>query len=184
VSIIGVLTFASVEVVSLWANALVAQIDRFKPLARNTIHLAVSLQISVDMNANEIRQRMAQLLEEHKALEQELKTALVGAINEAATESPHNKKKISKHIFIINASDLMGNPWNVEFYDWEASASVVLDYLMGKPIYDWKTLLESKIASAKRNVVEFKKQAYCMGYKTCYTIPISKEFIEKIVAKM
>ena len=136
------------------------------------------------MELNEIRNKMAQLLEEHKALEQELKTALIAVINDTAEESPNKKKRISKHIFIINASDLMGNPWNVEFYDWEASANVVLDYLNGKPIYDWKSLLEKKLEEAKRNVVEFKKTSSCMGYKTCYTIPISKEFIEKIVAKM
>lgn len=136
------------------------------------------------MNTNEIRKRMAQLLKEHKALEAELKVALIEAINEAASESPNKKKKVSQHIMIINYSDLIGNPWNVEFYDWEASAKVVLDYLELKPIYDWKKLLEAKLSEAKRNIVEFKKSNYCMGYKTCYTIPISKEFIEKIVAKM
>lgn len=136
------------------------------------------------MELNEIRNKMAQLLEEHKALEQELKTALVAVINETAEESPNKKKRISKHIFILNASDIMGNPWNVEFYDWEASANVVLDYLNGKPIYDWKSLLEKKLGEAKRNVVEFKKISSFMGYKTTYVIPISKEFVEKIVAKM
>lgn len=136
------------------------------------------------MELNEIRNKMAQLLEEHKALEEELKNAMVAIINETAEESPNKKKKISNNIMIINFSDLIGNPWNVEFYDWEASANVVLDYLNGKPIYDWKSLLEKKLEEAKRNVVEFKKQAYCLGYKTFYTIPISKEFVEKIVAKM
>lgn len=135
------------------------------------------------MNASEIRERMAQLLDEHKALEHKLKAALVDAINEVAQESP-KAKRISKYIVIVNASDLVGNPWNAEFYDWQASAKVVLDYLNGKPIYDWKSLLESKMADAKRGVVEFKKHSTCMGYKTTYTIPISKDFVEKIVAKM
>ena len=136
------------------------------------------------MDLNEIRNKMAQLLEEHKALEEELKNAMVAIINETAEESPNKKKKISNNIMIINFSDLIGNPWNVEFYDWEASAKVILDFLNGKPIYNWKSLLEGKLKESKRNIVEFKKTIYNSWYKTQYTIPISKEFVEKIVAKM
>ena len=136
------------------------------------------------MNTNEIKNKMAQLLNEYKTLEVELKNTLIGIINSVAEESPKIRKRISTHIFILNASDLVGNPWNVEFYDWKASANVVLEFLNGKSIYDWKTLLENKLKESKRNVVEFKKYSYCMGYKTCTTIPISKEFVEKIVAKM
>ena len=106
------------------------------------------------MELNEIRNKMAQLLEEHKALEQELKTALVAVINDTAEESPNKKKRISKHIFILNASDIMGNPWNVEFYDWEASANVVLDYLNGKPII--KTKLRLNKVSVSETVIDNK----------------------------
>lgn len=136
------------------------------------------------MEVKSILKRFDDIADELKELEAALVVAITEAINEVAKENPHNIRKVSKNIFIINSSELLGNPWNPSYYDWEASGKVVLEYLQGKDVKKWKSLLQEKLDKSKGKIVEFEKKAYCSGYVYTNKTPIERVFIEKIVSKL
>lgn len=136
------------------------------------------------MEVKNILQRFDDIANELKELEAALVVAITEAINEVSKENTHNIKKVSKNIFIINSSELLGNPWNPSYYDWEASGKVVLEYLQGKDVKKWKSLLQEKLDKSKGKTVEFENKAYCSGYVYTNKTPIERVFIEKIVSKL
>lgn len=136
------------------------------------------------MEVKSILKRFDDIANELKELEDALVVAITETINEVSKENPHNIRKASKNIFIINSSELLGNPWNPSYYDWEASGKVVLEYLQGKDVKKWKSLLQEKLDKSKGKIVEFEKKAYCSGYVYTNKTPIERVFIEKIVSKL
>lgn len=136
------------------------------------------------MEVKSILKRFDDIANELKELEDALVVAITETINEVSKENPHNIRKVSKNIFIINSSELLGNPWNPSYYDWEASGKVVLEYLQGKDVKKWKSLLQEKLDKSKGKTVEFEKKAYCSGYVYTNKTPIERVFIEKIVSKL
>lgn len=72
----------------------------------------------------EIEQKLLALNEEKRAIEQKLIAAIMVAISETIKECP--VKKLGSGCFIVRCSDLIGNPWNPEFYDWEYGAKVLI----------------------------------------------------------
>ena len=117
-------------------------------------------------------------------LEAELVKAITEAINEVGKENPHNIRRVSKNIFIINSSELLGSPWNPSYYDWEASGKVVIEYLQGKDVKKWKSLLQNKLNNTQGKIIEFEKKIYYNGYVYTNKTPIERIFIEKIVSKL
>jgi hypothetical protein len=107
-------------------------------------------------------------------------------------------KRISKHIVIINYSDLIGNPWSPSFYNWVAAADDVINYLLkAEPncVEKWGNILAEHCKKAKGNVVEIPKVVnnnYIIkdmirenkngdGWVYAkYKINVNKDFIEKI----
>lgn len=136
------------------------------------------------MEVKSILKRFDDIANELKELEAALVVAITEAINEVSKENPHKIRKVSKNIFIINSSELLGNPWNPSYYDWEASGKVVLEYLQGKDVKKWKSLLQEKLDKSKGKTIEFEKKAYCQGYIYTNKTPIERVFIEKIVSKL
>lgn len=136
------------------------------------------------MEVKSILKRFDDIANELKELEAALVVAITKAINEVSKENPHKIRQVSKNIFIINSSELLGNPWNPSYYDWEASGKVVLEYLQGKDVKKWKSLLQEKLDKGKGKTVEFEKKAYCSGYVYTNKTPIERAFIEKIVSKL
>lgn len=136
------------------------------------------------MEVKSILKRFDDIANELKELEDALVVAITETINDVSKENPHNIRKVSKNIFIINSSELLGNPWNPSYYDWEASGKVVLEYLQGKDVKKWKSLLQEKLDKSKGKTVEFEKKAYCSGYVYTNKTPIERVFIEKIVSKL
>lgn len=136
------------------------------------------------MEVKSILKRFDDIANELKELEAELVLAITEAIKEVSKENPHNIRQISKNIFIINSSELLGNPWNPSYYDWEASGKVVLEYLQGKDVKKWKSLLQEKLDKTKGKTIEFEKKVCCQGYIYTNKTPIERAFIEKIVSKL
>lgn len=127
-------------------------------------------------------------LEERKKYLQELYASKCDiAIREAIEKSAQEKKlkRISSHIILINHSDLIGNPWNVEFHDWYASKDVLLQFLSTKPAEKWHDCIIKLAESAKDGAVYIQMPQKVNAYYTKTTkIPISSEFIQAVLAKL
>ena len=117
-------------------------------------------------------------------MEEKLTEAITEAVYETAQENPNKPKRISEHIVTVRYSDIIGNPWNYEFYDWERSAEVVMEFLKEKPLKNWKSLLQGKLNLSKGNVVSFEKTMYNNGYRKQYSVPVNRLFIQKILEKI
>lgn len=129
------------------------------------------------MDIKNIKNNLNLLLQKKVELEKQLTAAMVNVINKIAEENnPHKIQRLTSNIFIINSSELLGNPWNANYFDWKASAKVLLEFLQTKPIERWKTLLEEKIKENKGNIVYIKK--------INYSIPIEKEFVNMIINEL
>ena len=136
------------------------------------------------MDYKEIRSRIDEMVKEMAIMEEKLADVITNAIYESAQENQNKPRRISKNIVVIHFSDLIGNPWNYEYYDWEKSAEVVLEFLKGNPVGKWKELLQGKLKSSKKNVVTFEKSIRNGWFTNKYTIPVNRLFIEKIVEKL
>lgn len=136
------------------------------------------------MEIAEIRSRIEEMAIEMAIMEEKLTEAIVNTIYEASMENPNKPKRISKNITTIRFSDLIGNPWNYEFYDWEKSAEIVLDYLKDKPARKWDELLQNKLKSARGGVVYFDKTVSYGRFKKKHSTPVNALFIERIIQKL
>lgn len=130
----------------------------------------------------EIQQEIANLEKQRSELENKLSQAIMSALSSVAQERPMHR--ISKHCYIINYSDLIGNPWNFEFYDWEASVKVCLDYLKDKSPVSWVDLLTKKLQEKSSGPVEFKRITSFCGIRSTTTIPVSRVFLEKVIEEL
>lgn len=93
----------------------------------------------MNKSIKEIQEELESLEKQRNILELKLSQAIVSALSSVAQQ--HQIRRVSQHCMIIKFSDLIGNPWNVEFYDWEASVKVCLDYLKDKSPTSWVLLL-------------------------------------------
>lgn len=136
------------------------------------------------MEVQSILQRFDEIADELKKLEAALVEAITEAVKEISKENPHGIKRIAPKCFTIRASQLIGNPWNPSYYDWEASGKVVLEYLQKKDVKKWKSILQEKLEKSKDNSIEFESTTTINGYTWTNKTPIERTFIEKIIAKM
>ena len=137
----------------------------------------------MDKSIKQIEQELI-LLEQKK---NEMENTLVDAISSAMMKVAQKKlmQRISKHCFVIHLSDMVGNPWNPDFYDWEKSISIILKFLKPKPIKEWVCSLASKLESTPKNqsvVFEYRKQSFGVMYSE--KIPVSRIFIEQIIQEL
>jgi predicted nuclease with TOPRIM domain len=73
--------------------------------------------------------KMEELMSQIEDLENELRADVYNAINEVASEN--KRQKISRHIFIVKFSELKTS-WEPSYYDWEASADILINKLERK----------------------------------------------------
>lgn len=136
------------------------------------------------MDVKEIYTSIDELTAQLEAMTAKLEEAVRLAIKEAATENPTKLKRISSNIFTIKLSEITGKPWSPSFYDWNKSAEFIIEYLKNKPCTDWKKILQSKLEKATGDVVNFDKTTGSGYWRTTYTTPVDKRFVEKIIAKL
>lgn len=129
----------------------------------------------------EIKQKLLALNEEKRAIEQKLITVIMAVISETIKECPI--KKLGSGCFIVRCSDIIGNPWNPEFYDWEYGAKILIEKLNNVPVDSWEQYLVDLLKGKPRS----KKSVYFMKYvknNNSYKIPINREFIVRIIGRL
>lgn len=136
----------------------------------------------MNKSIKEIQQEIANLEKQRNELKDKLSQVIVSALESVAQRHP--MRRISEHCYVINYSDLMGNPWNFEFYDWEASVKVCLDYLKDKSPTSWIELLTKKLNEKEAGPVEFIRIRSFNGIRTAIKIPVSRVFLEKVIEKL
>lgn len=128
----------------------------------------------------EIEKKLLALNEEKRVIEQKLVAAIMAAVSETIKEC--QIKKLESGCFIVHSSELIGNPWNPEYHDWESGAKILVEKLNNIPADSWKQylvdLLEGKPES--KEPVYFTKRIKNSSYK----IPLSRMFIVKIIDKL
>lgn len=124
-------------------------------------------------------------LEERKQELQALYALKCDAVIKEAIEKSSHEKKIERvsmkpKMVIVHLSDLIGNPWNIEFHDWYSSKDVLLKYLSTKPAAQWHDTIIELVNSAKDNVVSIK----LYEGKTTRSVPISLDFMKAVLKKI
>lgn len=129
---------------------------------------------NITKNKFDALQKQIQLLQE------ELKEHILNVIKSVVQS--HKRNKISEHIYIVMFSEMIGKPWNPEFYDWESAADVIIKFLQTKPVLEWKDYLIKHYNNSKsRYVIDFEKRIYYIGTSVVYKIPIDKYFVRQII---
>lgn len=131
----------------------------------------------------EIENELASLCKQKEELECMLTEAIKSAMRRVA--ETQNIKRISKHVFVVNLSDMIHNPWNVEFYDWNKSISIIQKFLYSKPVSQWKNALQNKLnETPKDHPVVFKFSSGSSWYRSTEQIPVSYKFIQEIINQL
>lgn len=126
------------------------------------------------------------LMSQIKDLENELRADIYNAINEVASEN--KRPKINQHIFIVKFSELTSS-WSPQYYDWEASAEIIINKLERKESNTLIPYLQSLYKNRNKDGVSIiKNRVYTKcGFFTMYddvTHTINAEFIRQILVKL
>jgi hypothetical protein len=134
--------------------------------------------------------KISSLKQEIVNCENEIKEQIYNAINEVANE--HKRPKISKHIFIVNYSELSGQVWDASFYDWERSAEILIKKMNNvrpldmvdsiKSIY--KNRLKNGVAKIKMTHREYWGRNNNWYYNATTEYPVKSEFIKEVLLKL
>ena len=129
----------------------------------------------------EIEQELFAINKEKRAIEQKLIAIIMVAISETIKECP--VKRLGSGCFVIRCSDLIGNTWSPEFYDWKYGAKILFEKLNNVPANNWKQYLVDLLGGnfKLRDPVYFVK---CIKVGSLYKIAISRKFIMKIIEKL
>lgn len=112
-------------------------------------------------------------------------------INDVAEE--HKRPKISKHIFIVNFSELSGNPWDASFYDWERSADILIRKLNNVRSLELVNSIESiynnRLSNGICKIKMSHREYYCGALSNCYfkvtnEYPVKTEFIKEVLDRI
>ena len=130
--------------------------------------------------------KMEELKSQIKDLENELRAGVYNAINEVAAEN--KRPKISQHIFIVKFSEL-ATSWEPRYYDWEASAELLIRKLERKEAKTLVPYLQSLYENRNKNGVSIiKERVYEKMFSfTMYvdvTHTVNAEFIRQILVKL
>lgn len=124
-------------------------------------------------------QEIEELRFRKRELDDRIKAIITQAIEEAVKNNEVNTRRIG-HAIIINHSQIIGNPWNVEFYDYEKASKVIMKELSEKDPEDWVRYLNDLLKTKNKNRVDIR----CKSGNTSYSIPIDKKFIINIINKL
>lgn len=137
----------------------------------------------MNKSIKQIEQELCNLEQEKEKLESKLVDAISSAMLKVAQKK--TMQRINKHCFVICFSDMIGNPWNLEFYDWEKSIMIILKFLNPKPAREWVCALNGKLEDTPKNqpvVFEYRRQSHGVMYSE--KIPVSRIFIEQIIEEL
>lgn len=137
------------------------------------------------MDTEKLKQRLIEIVQEKDDIEQQLRDTFIKDIKEVAIQNPFKNHKHSDHIVIVKRSELDGKLWSPSFYNWEESVETVLNFLKKKPLVEWKSALENKLAKdTKSGVVKFTTTVNTWPWPTKLTIPVDENFIKKIIENL
>lgn len=137
----------------------------------------------MDKSIKQIEQEILLLEQKKNKMESVLVDVISSAILKVAQKKPMHR--ISQHCFVIRLSDMIGNPWDPEFYDWEKSITIILKFLKPKPAREWSSALKVKLENTAKDqpvVFEYRKQSFGVMYSE--KIPVSRIFIEQIIKEL
>lgn len=117
-------------------------------------------------------------------VEMKLMEAVGEAVKETTAENRHKIRKLAPNCFVISVKEIIGNPWNPHFYDWEQAVKIVMKFLESKSVENWKSELQHKLDEAKDKPVVFVHTYYVDGLRFSNSIPVDPEFIKKIIEKL
>lgn len=123
---------------------------------------------------------IVQLKQQIKDADAELKQMIINVITDTAKKQV--AKKISKHIMIVNFSDISGKVWNPLFYNWESSAELLIKKIENKSgIESYDYLMALPKSENKMGTFEIKN--YVQDWFGRYEIKqyVDKEFVMKII---
>lgn len=134
----------------------------------------------MNRSIKELEKEIVELLDKKQQLEDKLSKAILDTITNIVKEHP--MQRLGNNIFVIKFSDLMGNPWNPSFYDWEKSAQIIFKFLQSKPATEWRSALQKKLDEKHHNgCVIFEFRSSFMGLVSVNKIPVSEMLIRKII---
>lgn len=143
---------------------------------------------SVDSITDEIKRHEEAI----KALREKLKN-LVNSRMTSALDSASAKQDVevlSEHprIVVVKSSNLIGNPWNINFQDWASGAKCLIKYFEDKklPPEKWYETLKELYDNRKefnRVDLSYKERVWFNSYTTRKE-PISAEFVKLVLEEM
>jgi hypothetical protein len=125
-------------------------------------------------------------------LREKMKTIVDSRMKLAMDNAIHNQnvKVISEHprMVLVKFSQLVGNPWSVQFHDWKAGGDLLIKWFEYKKLapekwYDTLKTLYDKRKEANRVDLPIREQ-YWPGYYRTITEPISAEFVKIVLDEM
>ena len=126
------------------------------------------------------KNKIVQLKQQIKDADAELKQMIINVITDTAKKQV--AKKISKHIMIVNFSDVSGKVWNPLFYNWECSANLLIKKIENKSgVESYDYLMQLPKSENKMGTFEIKN--YVQDWFGRYEIKqyVDKEFVMKII---
>lgn len=123
---------------------------------------------------------IVQLKQQIKDADAELKQMIINVITDTAKKQV--AKKVSKHIMIVNFSDISGKVWNPLFYNWESSAELLIRKIENKSgVESYDYLMSLPKSENKMGTFEIKN--YVQDWLGRYEIKqyVDKEFVMKII---
>lgn len=96
-----------------------------------------------------LMQEIEELRFRKRELDDRIKNIITQVIEEAVKDNEVNTRRIG-HAIIINHSQIIGNPWNVEFYDYEKAGKVIMKELSKKDPEDWVRYLNDLLKTKKQ----------------------------------
>lgn len=128
----------------------------------------------------EAEKELAQINKQRKEAEKKLKSIINLTIMEVVKECP--VKRIGPKMISVKFSELIDNPWNMQYHDWIEASKMVTEYLSKIDVSEWREKLVDLLAGdteSRKPVILKKRQGGCL-----YQIPVNRKFIVKIIEKL
>jgi len=126
-----------------------------------------------------------------KALREKLKAMVDNrmtiALENAASQQ--NMKVLCERprMIVVKASQVLGNPWNVEFVDWKSGAESIVKWFKFKNLAPekWYSVLKELYDNRKDyNRVDLPFRECVFGYWVTRKTPISAEFVKSVLDEL
>lgn len=142
-------------------------------------------------SVNDINNEIRQHEEAIKALREKLKAIvdnqMTAALENAASQQ--NVEVLCEHprIITVKMSQLIGNPWNMEFVDWKSGANILIKWFEFKKLAPekWYATLKELYDNRKDyNRVDLPFKECVFGSWVTRKTPISAEFVKSVLDEL